>query len=76
MKDPKKLEVTHARLHQTIEVIGAGSLGPTINKVTIPSVEMELIPQGLLVRMKNKAGKDCAPTLIPMPNIAALQLAD
>lgn len=71
-----KLIIDHARLHQPIEVIGAGAVGPTLNKTTIPGIQMELIPQGLLVNMKNKAGKACKPTIIPLPNIAAMQLAE
>ncbi len=80
MKEPKEqvkeLKVDHARLHQTIEVLGAGQIGPSLNKTTIPTIEMKLLPMGLMVKMNNKAGKPCKPTLIPMPNIAALQLSE
>jgi hypothetical protein len=75
-KEQKDIKVDHCRLHQTIEVLGAGQIGPTLNKNTIPTIEMKLLPMGLMVRMHNKAGKMCKPTLIPMPNIAALQLAE
>lgn len=88
MKDKKPSETTrtmlptsdiiveHARLHQTIEVLGAGQVGPTLNKSTIPTLEMKLLPMGLLISMNNKAGKRCRPTVIPLPNVAAMQLAE
>lgn len=72
----KAIAVDHARLHQTIEVLGAGQIGPTLNKTTIPTIKMKLVPMGLLIEMQNKQGKPCKATLIPMPNIAALQLGD
>lgn len=72
----KEITVEHARLHQTIEVLGAGQVGPTLNKTTIPTIKMKLVPMGLMIEMQNKAGRPCKPTLIPMPNIAALQLGE
>lgn len=72
----KELHVEHCRLHQTIEILGAGQVGPTLNKSTIPTIQMKLLPMGLLVTMNNKAGRPCKPTIIPMPNIAALQLGE
>jgi hypothetical protein len=75
-ESPKDIIVDHARLHQTVEVLGAGQIGPTLNKSTIPTLEMKLLPMGLLIKMQNKAGRQCKPTVIPMPNIAAMQLAE
>lgn len=70
-----EIAVDHVRLHQTVEILGAGLIGPSLNAVTIPTIKMKLTPMGLLVEMKNKAGKPCKPTIIPTPNIAAMQLA-
>lgn len=35
---------------------------------------MKLLPMGLLIEMNNNAGKKCEATIIPLPNIAAMQL--
>lgn len=76
MKDAKEFVVETARLHQSVEILGAGLIGPSLNKTTIPSIKMRLTPLGLHIEMKNPAGKVVRPTIIPMPNIAALQLAE
>lgn len=70
-----KIVVEHATLHQSIPIKGWGSPEKTLHKSRLPTLEMELYPQGLAVFLKDKQNKRVG-TLVPLPNVAAMQLED
>lgn len=75
MKETKEIVVEHATLHQSVPIKGWGSPEKTLHKSRMPGLKMNLFPQGLAVFLKDKQGKEQG-TLVPLPNIAAMQLED
>lgn len=72
---PMEIIVDHATLHQSIPLKGWGAPEKTLHKSRMPGLQMKLYPQGLAVFLKDKQGKEVG-TLVPLPNVAAMQLED
>lgn len=71
------MKVISATLHQSAPLNGGISSDKTLNGTKVPGITMELIPQGLMVGVPHKTAKGKHHmTLIPLPNCAALSLAD
>lgn len=71
----KGIIVEHATLHQSVPIKGWGAPEKTLHKSRMPGLEMSLVPQGLLVFITDKRGA-IQGTLVPTPNVAAMQLSD
>jgi hypothetical protein len=71
----KEIIVEHATLHQSVPIKGWGAPEKTLHKSRMPGIKMSLYPQGLAVFIKDKQGNSVG-TLVPLPNVAAMQLED
>lgn len=71
------MKVLTATLHQPVPLKGGIASDKTLNDTKIRGVEMDLLPQGLMVSVPDKTVKGkMHKTLIPLPNVAAMSLAD
>jgi len=71
----REIVVDHATLHQSVPIKGWGSPEKTLHASRMPGLKMKLYPQGLAVFLKDKRGEEVG-TLVPLPNVAAMQLED
>lgn len=71
------MKVINATLHQPVPLKGGISSDKTLNDTKIRGLEMDLMPQGLMVCVPDKQIKGkMHKTLVPLPNVAAMSLAD
>lgn len=72
----KEIVVEHATLHQSVPIKGWGSPEKTLHASRMPGLIMRLYPQGLAVFLRDKRTKEEVGTLVPLPNVAAMQIED
>lgn len=71
------MKVISATLQQPVPLKGGIASDKTINDAKIKGVEMEVIPEFLVVSIPDKNNKEIThDTLVPIPNCAGIHLAD